>query len=71
MVPVSNDTLLRVVVSMVVRQYDVNANQVFSWRKRYREAVRRGWASLDCAGAAAAGAVAAGVLHDPLGSGSC
>ena len=25
-------------VSMVARQYDVNANQVFSWRKRYREA---------------------------------
>ena len=22
----------------VARQYDVNANQVFSWRKRYREA---------------------------------
>jgi transposase len=25
-------------VSMVARQYDVNANQVFNWRKRYREA---------------------------------
>jgi transposase len=25
------------VVSVVARQYDVNANQVFSWRKRYRE----------------------------------
>jgi transposase len=25
-------------VSMVARQYDVNANQVFSWRKRFREA---------------------------------
>ena len=24
-------------VSMIARQYDVNANQVFSWRKRYRE----------------------------------
>ena len=24
-------------VSMVARQYDVNANQVFSWRRRYRE----------------------------------
>ena len=24
-------------VSMVARQRDVNANQVFSWRKRYRE----------------------------------
>ena len=24
-------------VSIVARQYDVNANQVFSWRKRYRE----------------------------------
>lgn len=23
-------------VSMVARQYDVNANQVFSWRRRYR-----------------------------------
>ena len=23
-------------VSIVARQYDVNANQVFSWRKRYR-----------------------------------
>lgn len=25
-------------VSMVARQYDVNANQVFGWRKRYRDA---------------------------------
>jgi transposase len=25
-------------VSIVARQYDVNANQVFSWRRRYREA---------------------------------
>jgi transposase len=25
-------------VSVVARQYDVNANQVFSWRKRYRDA---------------------------------
>ena len=24
-------------VSIVARQYDVNANQVFSWRTRYRE----------------------------------
>ena len=24
-------------VSIVARQYDVNANQVFSWRKRYRQ----------------------------------
>ena len=24
-------------VSIVARQYDVNANQVFGWRKRYRE----------------------------------
>jgi transposase len=24
-------------VSIVARKYDVNANQVFSWRKRYRE----------------------------------
>lgn len=24
-------------VSIVARQYDVNANQVFSWRRRYRE----------------------------------
>jgi transposase len=24
-------------VSIVARQYDVNANQVFSWRKRYRD----------------------------------
>ena len=23
-------------VSMVARHYDVNANQVFAWRKRYR-----------------------------------
>jgi transposase len=28
-------------VSMVARQYDVNANQVFSWRKRYREDTTR------------------------------
>jgi transposase len=27
-------------VSVVARQYDVNANQVFSWRKRYREEAR-------------------------------
>lgn len=27
-------------VSKVARQYDVNANQVFSWRKRYRDEVR-------------------------------
>lgn len=27
-------------VSKVARQYDVNANQVFSWRKRYRDDVR-------------------------------
>jgi len=26
-------------VSMVARQYDVNANQVFSWRKRYPSAI--------------------------------
>jgi transposase len=26
-------------VSMVARHYDVNANQVFAWRKRYRAAV--------------------------------
>ena len=25
-------------VSVVARQYDVNANQVFAWRRRYREA---------------------------------
>jgi len=24
-------------VSIVARQYDVNANQVFSWRRRYRQ----------------------------------
>ena len=24
-------------VSLVARRYDVNANQVFAWRKRYRE----------------------------------
>ena len=28
-------------VSIVVRQYDVNANQVFSWRRRYREDTRQ------------------------------
>ena len=27
-------------VSMVARHYDVNANQVFSWRKRYRDGPR-------------------------------
>jgi transposase len=26
-------------VSLVARRYDVNANQVFSWRKRYRDEV--------------------------------
>ncbi len=25
-------------VSLVARRYDVNANQVFAWRRRYREA---------------------------------
>ena len=25
-------------VSVIARQYEVNANQVFSWRKRYRDA---------------------------------
>ena len=28
-------------VSVVARQYDVNANQIFSWRKRYREEARQ------------------------------
>jgi transposase len=28
-------------VSVVARRYDVNANQVFAWRKRYREPVNR------------------------------
>lgn len=28
-------------VSIVARQYDVNANQVFTWRKRYRDEPRR------------------------------
>jgi transposase len=27
-------------VSVVARQYDVNANQVFGWRKRYRDVSR-------------------------------
>ncbi|MFY9893873.1 MAG: transposase [Xanthobacteraceae bacterium] len=27
-------------VSMVARHYDVNANQVFGWRKRYRDDAR-------------------------------
>jgi transposase len=27
-------------VSTVARHYDVNANQVFSWRKRYRDQLR-------------------------------
>jgi transposase len=27
-------------VSMVARLYDVNANQVFNWRKRYRDGPR-------------------------------
>ena len=26
-------------MSVVARRYDVNANQVFAWRKRYREPV--------------------------------
>jgi transposase len=28
-------------VAVVARRYDVNANQVFAWRKRYREPVSR------------------------------
>lgn len=27
-------------VSVVARQYDVNANQVFAWRRRFREAAK-------------------------------
>ena len=27
-------------VSVIARHYDVNANQVFGWRKRYRDAPR-------------------------------
>jgi len=27
-------------VSLIARQYDVNANQLFSWRRRYREESR-------------------------------
>jgi transposase len=33
-------------VSMVARRYDLNANQVFSWRRRYREASEPSPASL-------------------------
>lgn len=33
-------------VSMVARRYDVNANQVFSWRRRYRQASEPSAASL-------------------------
>ena len=28
-------------VSVVARRYDLNANQIFSWRKRYREEARQ------------------------------
>ncbi len=28
-------------VSAIARQYDVNANQVFSWRRQYRELIAR------------------------------
>lgn len=28
-------------VSVVARQYDVNANQVFMWRRRYQDLVKR------------------------------
>jgi transposase len=37
-------------VSVVARQYDVNANQVFSWRRRYREASEPSFASLPTPG---------------------
>src|SRR5262245_8286758 len=37
-------------VSVVARQYDVNANQVFSWRRRYREANEPSAASLPTPG---------------------
>jgi len=37
-------------VSMVARRYDVNANQVFSWRRRYREASEPSPASLPTPG---------------------
>jgi transposase len=35
---------------MVARRYDVNANQVFSWRRRYREASEPSAASLPTPG---------------------
>ena len=34
-------------VSVVARQYDVNANQVFGWRRRYRESRRHLVLALD------------------------
>jgi transposase len=37
-------------VSMVARRYNVNANQVFSWRRRYREASEPSPASLPTPG---------------------
>jgi transposase len=32
-------------ISVVARQYDVNANQVFMWRRRYRDAIEQPFAT--------------------------
>ncbi len=42
-------------VSVVARRYDVNANQVFAWRKRYREPVSTAGSSATGAGDGDAG----------------
>ncbi|MCR9061336.1 MAG: transposase [Rhodobacteraceae bacterium] len=35
-------------VSGVARHYDVNANQVFMWRRRYRDAIEQPSAAAPC-----------------------
>ena len=47
-------------VSVVARRYDVNANQVFSWRRRYR-------GSIDPKPSSTAGLVPVTILPEPAG----
>jgi transposase len=52
-------------VSVVARQYDVNANQVFSWRRRYGEGGKPPLAS-----PSTCGLVPVTITTEPQGSGS-
>ena len=52
---------------MVARQYDVNANQVFTWRKLYGGACAAGSAAV-CAGGRDAGAACGTLAFAPAGA---